>query len=180
MSERKWRPGDLITGDDGSRFWIVEVTANTTAAATNGRAWVPGSSAVDADGNGWRADSVEGARPLVVIDPEDREQVERFREIASRWADQVPYSDMREPGDMDHTDAMQAALREFADPKPRIEEPTGLGAVVVEAGARRFTRWAPVGHPRPWALETADDRLVVAHAWDDLAVSEILSPGVTS
>jgi hypothetical protein len=107
MSERKWRPGDLITGDDGSRFWIVEVTANTTAAATRGRAWVPGSSAVDADGNGWRADSVEGARPLVVIDPEDREQIERLGLALDRHS-----------GFENRWNEVQSALREFANPKP--------------------------------------------------------------
>jgi hypothetical protein len=56
------------------------------------------------------------ARPLLVIDPEDREQIERLADVfchspSSGWVDQ-----------------MQAALRSLLEPEP--EEPTGLGAVV--------------------------------------------------
>lgn len=85
-------------------------------------------------------------RRLVVIDAEDREEVERFREIASRLADNVPYDD--KPGD--YTDAMQAALREFASPTPpKPDEPTGLGAVVEDAEGARYLRDYE-GGARPW------------------------------
>jgi hypothetical protein len=71
---------------------------------------------------------VAEAHPLVVISPEDREQVERFLEIASRWADDVPYDEG--PGDLNYTTAMQAALREFAHPKQ--SEPTDPKAQVTD------------------------------------------------
>ncbi|RNL64396.1 hypothetical protein EFK50_07685 [Nocardioides marmoriginsengisoli] len=99
------------------------------------------------------------AHPLVVIDPEDREQVERLREAASRWADRVPYANMREDGDLTHLDAMQAALREFADPKPSActEEPRDLAARIVDRDgdvwARADNRWGCLttqSKPQTW------------------------------
>jgi hypothetical protein len=75
----------------------------------------------------------QNARPLVVIDPEDREQVERLTkalvEAAYRHSNVVV-------SDQASTATRQAALREFADPKPpKPAEPTGLGAVVEDARA---------------------------------------------
>ena len=67
----------------------------------------------------------------VTINYEDREQVERLVEElcegqwGHRWGDE-------------QVDKMQAALREFADPTPRIEEPTGLGAVVEDADGKTW------------------------------------------
>lgn len=73
-------------------------------------------------------------RRLAVIDPDSEVQVERFRQIAGRHADAVPYSDMRKPGDPTHLTAMQDALREYASPRP--PRPTELGVTVVDAGER--------------------------------------------
>lgn len=67
--------------------------------------------------------------PVVVIDPEDREQVERLVGVFSSQRDW--WADTRRQ----RSNAMQAALREFANPKPpKPEEPTGLGAVVEDVG----------------------------------------------
>jgi hypothetical protein len=81
------------------------------------------------DNMGWFTESgrlsdpiVDRALPLVVIDPEDREQVDR---LVRSYHNQNLFSVV---------DDMQAALREFADPKPpKPAEPTGLGAVVEDA-----------------------------------------------
>ncbi len=137
---REWKPGDvaLLTlshkvdgrGHEHQSSPVVGIRDNVDS-------WACGA----AIGRRVEDAHVDDARPLVVIDPEDREQVERFREIASRWADQVPYSDMREAGDMDHLDAMQAALREFANPTPpKPDEPTGLGAVVEDVDGNFWIR----------------------------------------
>jgi hypothetical protein len=169
---RGWKPGQLLADIDGNRFWVVEVTENTAAASESGRAWVPGSSVVDADGNGWRPDSLDGARPLVVIDPEDREQVERLRVLYHAQRNTVTGNSA--------TGDMQAALREFANPtRPKPEEPLGLGAVVEDSKGRTYVR-----HPdgdnddRPWFDKDGD-----FYGWDDLDVvdeSQILSGGVTA
>jgi hypothetical protein len=83
-------------------------------------------------------------RPVVVIDPEDREQVER---LCSGLLDIHWYG---------NADAMQVALRKFANPTPpKPDEPTGLGAVVEDADGIRWVlagqrlqvpdHWRPAG-----------------------------------
>lgn len=113
-------------------------------------------------------------KPLAVIDADDREDVERFREIASRWADQVPHSLMRERGDMDHTDAMQAALRQFAAPTPQIEEPMGLGAVVETANGDLFVRSKTITTVAHWKPAKGGER----RKWEHLRVVRVLSEGI--
>ncbi len=106
----EWKPGQIAMVRDTVCMYLGQ------------RGWEHGRD----DSFAYRAD-IDDIRPLVVIDPEDREQVERFRDLASRFADDVPYSD----GEGAYTTAMQAALREFASPTPpRPAEPLGLGAVV--------------------------------------------------
>src|SRR5690348_17724264 len=68
---------------------------------------------------------VTGVRPLVVIDPEDREQVRR---VASNNA--LALSEGMTP-----VDALLFALREFAAPMPQVDEPQNyLAAVEDEKG----------------------------------------------
>jgi len=113
-------------------------------------------------------------RPLIVIDPEDREQVERLSH----------YIAAAECGDgMAPLDAVQAALREIADPKPpKPAEPTGWLAAVEEPGRDR--RWyrdgALGGSEHPWRQYRLDG--VVAHdRWEDLPRTvRVLSEGVPS
>jgi hypothetical protein len=120
-------------------------------------------------------------RRVAVLDPEDREQVERLREAASRWADRVPYLDMREPGDLTHLDAFQAALREFADPKPpRPEEPPNWLAVVEDSKGVEWYRWSvrPKDREQAW-ISVFDEGRCYPTAYADLTPVRVLSPGVT-
>lgn len=103
-----------------TREWLAGERAKITAA--NRR------TEYDAyfDGEVWRevgartrcVNTPETARPLVVIDPESREQVERlakaYGELSSGFAELLD-----EPWTMPAM-RMRQALREFADPKPRI------------------------------------------------------------
>jgi hypothetical protein len=125
------------------------------------------------DHSGWFSASTEisdgdhmfdSARPLVVIDPEDREQVDRltriiFGPLASAAGDVAGY------------------LREFASPTPpRPDEPTGLGAVVEDADGDRFVRVVSGPSNAYWHCTTnseGDER------WPDIAVVKVLSEGVT-
>jgi hypothetical protein len=67
--------------------------------------------------HGWHEDRIEIIRPLVVIDPEDREQVERLVS-AVLTADAAHHEGRACYSTTCHADRMQAALREFAAPKP--------------------------------------------------------------
>ena len=116
-------------------------------------------------------------RRLVVIDPEDREQVERLMAVYTGEAVKrgaisfAGYADKR-------ADSMQAALREFATPTPpRPDKPTGLGAVVEDAE----------GHL--WVQVRSDDRRSYRQArgenvgryrdYADITAVRVLSEGVT-
>lgn len=108
-------------------------------------------------------------RRLVVIDAEDREQVER---LASIYASATS----GELNDYPLTVAalhMQAALREFATPTPpRPDEPTGLGAVVEDAEGVLWVQFNSVTG-KWWRNHQGKNR-----RWSEIAAVKVLSAGV--
>lgn len=155
MTARDWQPGDVgiyasaivIFGNKG---WVWAIT---------------GLSCMD------QARVAKCARPLVMLDPEDREQVDRLAALVAREA----------IGSIPTNDATQAALREFANPKPRIEEPRGHLAVVEDADGMRWVNWRDprqaVVHNCPWI--SVHDSPGAAREWSDVNAVRILSDGVT-
>lgn len=104
--------------------------------------------------------------PVVVISPEDREQVARLADIlhspSGRWL-------------CAGVENIQTALREFANPTPpKPEEPTGLGAVVE---ATNGDLWVRVDAAGVWAC--ASDEEKVATYWPTIPAMRVLSEGVT-
>jgi hypothetical protein len=81
--------------------------------------------------HGWHEDRIEVIRPLVVIDPEDREQVERLARDHHASGHIAAWGAMHENTRAGLVDEMQAALREFANPKP----PCGASLTLGKAGA---------------------------------------------
>jgi hypothetical protein len=129
-------------------------------------------------GSGSAYDDIGGftVRPLVVIDAEDREQVER---LVQAWERQTGESAFSNTGRY-----LQAALREFANPTPpRPEEPTGLGAVVeadfVTEDGKGFgpAHWAKAGDGS-WVCLT-DGHARSGTAWPFLSNVRVLSGGVS-
>ena len=103
-------------------------------------------------------------RRLVVIDPEDREQVERLELI---------YLSDEHDECIDTVECMQAALREFANPKPpKPEEPTGLGAVVEDDEG---SKWVRVESRTGWWWRNSDGG---TRRWDDIDAVRVLGEGV--
>jgi hypothetical protein len=76
-------------------------------------------------------------RRLVLIDPEDGEQAKR---LADAFTGRHHSSQQPRDASQHAVLSMQAALREFASPTPRIEEPQGLGAVVEDIEGTRWVR----------------------------------------
>jgi hypothetical protein len=161
---REWKPGDVAWWE-GERIFREGYNENNPGArwmsATNGECWPE--EYVSAE---------EAPRPLVVIDPEDREAVERLTNALNQFITS---------GD-DYAGGVQAALREFANPTPPIEEPTALYAVVLD---RTGNEWCHIGG-QVWRSLTSSGQFMVEKHWHDTDsplegnVVRILSPGVTS
>jgi hypothetical protein len=153
----EWKPGDVALVDS----W----RGKGQIAFRVGRGENIGWCVLDGtDSRGLDDDEVgDNARPVVVIDPEDAEQVER---LASALFDVCAYSATHSPI------KLAAALREFARPTPpRPEEPTGLGAVVEDAEGKRWVR-SVVTPARPWYTRNK------SKPWDEIVAVRVLSEGV--
>ena len=166
MMARDWQPGDVamvrykLMGE-----WREDARVRAEHPPLGGGVWW--------GPNGWIGDSTaKEARPLVVIDPEDREAAKRLLETYGRqftaWTPELDSNVTR----------LQAALREFANPTPpKPAEPTGIGAVVEAVYDNRFVRidrgnkaWRRVGDIDPSAT----------CSWEDIDAVRVLSEGVTS
>ena len=105
------------------------------------------------------------ARPLVVIDPEDMQAVERLQDLYIA-AESRGLSGL----------SMLDALREFADPKPpkppKPDEPTGLGAVVEDDDGETWVQF--VSKTGLWWRNRAGRNV----RWPELDAVRVLSEGV--
>jgi len=169
---RTWKPGDVVTATVNGRP-NVRVIAGWSKYdpqlrwAELSTRWADG----DDDEAWFMPSQVVDHRPLVVIDPEDREQVERLTSLVFEGARKRPY----EGGAVE---AMQAALRSLvADPKP--EEPVGLGAVVEDADGRRYVRVCVGDHGGDSvAICWRGQGFVVGQTrWEDIPAVRVLSEG---
>ena len=176
MSAHEWAPGDVamvrsrtIGGIPNAEKVMFRVGAGIPLGARteDGPVWMlhHGGHVTD--------DNAETVRPLVVIDPEDREQVKRF---AAAYVQTFAAGSHLDPIAVTKcADQMQAALREFAQPVPvKPDEPTGLGAVVELVDGRCAVRtFQPV---QPWSHFMGG--LPFLDCWSELDVVKILSEGV--
>lgn len=113
--------------------------------------------------------------PVAVISPEDREQVER---LSALYGINLRYAGTAGPTVDEAADAMQAALREFANPTPpKPEEPTGLGAVVVTADGEMYVRDKTTTTVAHWKRASGGEG-GKRHRYSSLPVVAVLSDGV--
>jgi hypothetical protein len=145
---REWKPGDVATRN-GLRFMFCQSTAGREF-------WVDN----EGDDRGISPLGIpvgRPLRPLVVLDPELDEDVQRLCDAYKS---------------VDHsvgTYWMQAALRSLVAP-PKPEEPQGLGAVIEDAEG---TLWVYTGEEYAWASNGG------ARHWHELDVARVLSDGWT-
>ena len=103
----------------------------------------------------------------MVIDPEDREQVKRLLRAYFLLGD---FAASVQP---EEVESMQAALREFANPKPpKPDEPTGLGAVGEDAEGGK---WVHVESRTGWWWRNSAGETC---RWPDVDAVRELSAGV--
>ena len=113
---------------------------------------------------------IKTTRPLVVIDPEDREQVERLaREYVITWLGP------REEVSPETVEQMQAALRSLIAP-PKPPEPTGMGAVVEDDEGVRYVGLGD--HYGGGQLRWKGGRGMTFTSYDRIHAVRILSEGV--
>jgi hypothetical protein len=112
---------------------------------------------------------ISEARPLVVIDPEDDEQVGRLLKVWYEIDATIHYSDER-------IIATREALREFADPTPtEPDEPTKCYAIVIDHDGAEWVRIAAgSGYGRVWARLGGNELA----KWAELCAVRVLSEGV--
>jgi hypothetical protein len=159
---REWKPGDVAWFKGRSFNGIV---FRYQPFDTDDAEWV---SAVE--GGAYPLD--DELRPLLVLDPEDREQVLRladYLDAAFAAIDPAGFAEAPEVDDKVSVNIVRTALRSLLDPKP--EEPKGLGAVVRDHGGRHWIRAGRIKHSwyRPhgvWAK------------YVNIDVVEVLSHGV--
>jgi hypothetical protein len=170
---RQWKPGDVAVWDNGDgRPEVVYRFREYVSSLEEGDLL-------------WQTpDSGEGRpedrhlRPLVVIDPEDREQVERLLVAQVGTTSGCPDVLMVSEQQVDRT---QAALRSLVAPlKP--DEPTGLGAVVEDADLLRWVRIEPriPGNSASVLAWRAREVGKVPRecSWPKVNAVRVLSPGV--
>lgn len=163
---REWNPGDVALVKNEYGVWNVAICA-LSALGTSWRYGVADS---------WMTLDAE-ARRLVVIDPEDREQVERLLDLAESWLERVPYADMSRPNSLTRIEAGQQALRALLAP-PKPEEPTGLGAVVEDAEGRRYVRGPIALADMHWNYVN-DSGAAICAKWVAVPAIRVLSEGVS-
>ena len=146
----QWKPGDvaMVIREDGT-----ESRAIMSRWSSHWHAFESGAQIVD-------------ARPLAVIDPEDKEAVERLSSLTEANGGPTFFA-----GDVGK---LQAALREFANPKPpRPEEPMGLGALVEAIYDNRFVHVGDGGWQR---IEKSGRRSALC-TYQEIDVVRVLSEG---
>jgi hypothetical protein len=165
---REWKPGDVAMVNNVCDPNEPHAIAMCVLPGVTGEAHFVLPSGVKVWG------STSEARPLVVIDPEDREAVQHLANLFGTQPDCLANYGF---------DAMQAALREFANPAPpKPEEPTGLGAVVVDSNDVTWVlagRDLPTTTPDNWR---AFDGPCVGdwQPYSRIDARRVLSEGVTS
>lgn len=111
----------------------------------------------------WK-DKLKGdEKPVLVIDSSDPEVVCDL--TAAFWRFQGP-------GNSDQ-EAMLKALRSLENPRPKITEPTGLGAVVEDEDGQIWVRIE--NHSRPWYPPSGGE--LDMETWARIAVVKVLSQG---
>ena len=160
-----WKPGDVarLKGNGLDTLAIRTTKDSWVWVDQKGHNPIHGASLCDANWGGQ-------ARRLVVIDPEDRAQVERLTASIYDQATDRPYVGGA-------ADGVQAALREFANPTPaRTDEAQGLGDLVLTVTRHLYIRH---GNGRAaWMLAGASPDNRDTYPYSEIDAVRVLSDGV--
>lgn len=155
MKKTNYSPGDVVQwGDKWRAMWVSRCLNPRHGSGPHWHisdgSWNPAIS------------QIREIRPLVVLDPEDRDQIER---LLVGWPGP-------EPRPIDDVGKWQAALREFANPTPQLPDEPPAWSVVVVAEETPFTRLAGAHITAPydhcWFGEHPETGAQVRLTWKDL------------
>lgn len=170
MSAGEWKPGDVAMVT-----WSKTGAEKIMLRGVNDR-WYESTGF-------FRAELARSVRPLVVLDPEDREQVARlaasYAAVASaRLGDEYIVWENRSPEARDKISAdLTAALREFASPTPpKPDEPGKYGVIIAGDGREWFRYTTSEMRGRDWCRPGAEGSTEYAR-WDDLNVVRVVEEG---
>lgn len=168
MSEHKWKVGDvamLVTESGAEHVGMVVTTgANLGVIAPTLQACSPTHrDQREAVIYAWGPTT---ARPLVVVDSVDRDQMDLMADM---------FSAVRDPlRDVSWT--LAQVFRAMANPVVKPEEPTGLGAVVEDADGTTWVRADNAsGHPFVGDLPNVSQ---VWRHWEQIDAVKVLSDGI--
>jgi len=151
MTGREWKPGDVALPPWGQPAFRTR----------KGWTYCDGST-------GNLNHDAHNLRPVVVIDPEDREQVEQVARTYCERACQGRFV-------LADIAVMQDVLRFLVEP-PKPPEPTGLGAVVEDTACRRYVAGPGAPGGRRWTSEFGGE----VRDYKYIAAVRVLSEGVLS
>jgi len=160
--KRDWQLGDVAMVTDPARFGERAMILLGHDPAN--RCWH--GVADNGDVRCLDANQAESVRPLVVIDPECIDEVDRLRDAVWRGGP---------------LDAWQSALREFANPtppkppEPKPPEPMGLGAVVEDINGVPWVRCENADQETHWY-----GRNKRRESYEAIDAVRVLSEGVTA
>lgn len=169
MSAREWKPGDVAVITE--RHGTIGPRIGSWWASKDDKGWASLDPSI-----GWLPDGdVAEARPLLVIDPEDRERVERLWRAQDRAVEIIRKH--QGGGGVSLVDALQMGLRLMLDPTPpKPPEPQGMYAAVRDS---HDNEWVRMGNgPAPWVPNGSPDARSTSATWASIDAVEVLSEGV--
>ncbi|MDB5716479.1 MAG: hypothetical protein JWO15_3876 [Sphingomonadales bacterium] len=155
---REWKPGDVALVMGADEKWRKCLRAITNDG------WYDEDGAHDAD------DEVHHVRPLVVIDPADRDQRQALGDSLMR------HGIYNENDSCSMQGALGDALRSLLAP-PKPPEPMGLGAVVEDSRGEMWIRDKTTTTVNHWKRARGEDG-GSRYSWDHLTAVRVLSEGV--
>lgn len=113
---------------------------------------------------------VKGVQPLVTIDHTDGDEVQRLHDLSTD----------RRDGRISPRSLQDGLAAFLLPPAPRISEPFGLGAVVVDREGREWVRFSKrQPGDRVWAYAEIDNDALGNREWTEINVVEIKSEGMS-
>lgn len=176
---REWKPGDVVTAtvDDRTNVRLVAGWSKYDPQlrwCEMSPRWADG----DDDDCWYFPSQVSNVRPLVAFDPDE---LPVAGNLAPTWLRNLAAALARDNTTI--TTSLEGVLHYLADridetrPPPKIDEPSGLGAVIEDADGQIWVRVHGDGGPAKWRRADYRDQREPFAVWSAIDAAKELSPG---